>query len=326
VERDLDNLRAALTWARDHREVETGLRLAAGLGLFWQQTGRQSEGSHWFAELLALDASQAATRGNRSVAQSREVLAARAHSLVYAGDYALHRDEREEATTLFVDALETARAAGDSSAALLAQRFLGAIALRQGEIEHGKALIEESLALARHSGDVEMVLHVLLTSSYLLAAIGEGAQALVWAEEGQALAQRSGRPMQQAQANEVLALIAVQQGDLAQARTRVTAALKVCMGMGIKHASTLWVLALVAGRAGEYERAVQLLGASLAENERAGVVLGQRERAITDAAIAPTRMALGEGAWAAALAVGKALPFEEAVAAALEVESKGHAL
>jgi predicted ATPase/transcriptional regulator with XRE-family HTH domain len=326
MERDLDNLRAALAWARDHQDAETGLRLAAGLGLFWLQTGRQSEGSRWFAELLALDASQAATQGNGSVAHSREGLAARSHSLVYAGDYALQRGDGQGATALFRDALAAAHVAGDVAMAIVAQRFLGSLALRQGEAEHGKALIEKSLALARDSGDVDLVLHVLLTSSYVLAKLGEEAQAVAWAEEGQDLAHRCGRPTQQAQANEVLALIAVQRGDLARARTLVTAALKACLGMGIRHASTLWVVALVAGQEGQSERATRLLGASLAEYERAGIALSERERAITDAAMAPTRTALGEEAWAAALAVGKALPFEEAVAEALEEGSTGRAI
>jgi non-specific serine/threonine protein kinase len=326
VERDLDNLRAALAWACDDWEVEMGLRLAAGIGLFWLQTGRQSEGSRWLTKVLALDARQAAVRGNRGMPQSREALAARAYSLVYAGDYALDRGEWEEATTLFRGALEMAHAVGDVTAAVLAQRFLGAVALKQGETEHGKTLFEESLALARGSGDADLVLHVLLTSSYMLAALGEWEQVVAWAEEGHALAGRCGRPMQQAQANEVLALIAVQQGDLTQARTLATAALKACMRMGIKHASTLWVLSLVAGQAGQGERAPRLLGASLAEYRRAGIALSQRERAITDAAMAPSRTALGEEAWVAALAIGEALPFEEAVAEALEEGRKGHVL
>jgi predicted ATPase/transcriptional regulator with XRE-family HTH domain len=326
MERDLDNLRAALAWARDHREVEMGMRLAVGLGMFWLQTGRQSEGSRWFAELLALDESQAAVHGKRGVAQSREALAARAHFLVFAGDYALDRGEWEEATTLFRGALETARKASDVTATVLAQRFLGAIALKRGETEHGKAHFEESLVLARRSGDVDLLLHVLLTSSYALAAQGEWEQVVAWAEEGHALARRSRRPMQQAQANEVLALIAVQQGELTQARALAIAALKACLGIGIKRAGTLWVLALVAGQVGQGDRAPRLLGASLAEYERAGIVLSQRERAITDAAMAPSRAALGEEAWAAALAIGEALPFEEAVAMALEEGSTGRVL
>jgi hypothetical protein len=132
--------------------------------------------------------------------------------------------------------------------------------------------------------------------------------------------------MQQAQANEVLALIAVQRGDLTQARALATAALKACMRIGIKRAGTLWVLALVAGQVGQGDRAPRLLGASLAEYNRAGIVLGQREWAITDEIMASSRTALGEEAWAAALAIGKALPFEVAVAEALQDESTGHLL
>ena len=48
-----ENLRAALAWARDSGEGETGLRLAASLGLFWYVRGHYTEGRAWLEALLA---------------------------------------------------------------------------------------------------------------------------------------------------------------------------------------------------------------------------------------------------------------------------------
>ncbi len=59
LDREYDNLRAALRWARDggEQEQESGLRLAAALWRFWYVRGRQSEGRQWLEDLLAVGGS-----------------------------------------------------------------------------------------------------------------------------------------------------------------------------------------------------------------------------------------------------------------------------
>src|SRR5437867_1071258 len=54
LEREHDNLRAALRWALDRREVETALRLAAALPRFWFGHGYLSEGRRWLNEALSI--------------------------------------------------------------------------------------------------------------------------------------------------------------------------------------------------------------------------------------------------------------------------------
>jgi uncharacterized protein HemY len=50
---ELDNIRAALSWARAHREAELSLRLAAALGGFWYWGGHYGEASGWLEAALA---------------------------------------------------------------------------------------------------------------------------------------------------------------------------------------------------------------------------------------------------------------------------------
>jgi non-specific serine/threonine protein kinase len=57
VQREHDNIRAALAWARAGSEVELGLRLAASLTAFWYTIGNITEGRGWMEGLLALAAS-----------------------------------------------------------------------------------------------------------------------------------------------------------------------------------------------------------------------------------------------------------------------------
>jgi hypothetical protein len=54
VEREYDNLRAALGWLSNHGEVALGLRLAIAIDEFWVTRSLISEGRNWLEELLAM--------------------------------------------------------------------------------------------------------------------------------------------------------------------------------------------------------------------------------------------------------------------------------
>ena len=53
LEREHDNLRAALSWALDHEEVDLALRLGAALRWFWNLGGYYGEGRSWLEATLA---------------------------------------------------------------------------------------------------------------------------------------------------------------------------------------------------------------------------------------------------------------------------------
>src|SRR5262249_59536530 len=55
LDREYDNLRAVLQWARDGGDRTLGLQLATALRRFWQRRGSYSEGRVWLEELLARD-------------------------------------------------------------------------------------------------------------------------------------------------------------------------------------------------------------------------------------------------------------------------------
>jgi predicted ATPase/DNA-binding SARP family transcriptional activator len=54
VQADLDNLRAAMTWAVERQDSEQALFLAGNLGWFWWMAGAATEGAHWLCTALAV--------------------------------------------------------------------------------------------------------------------------------------------------------------------------------------------------------------------------------------------------------------------------------
>jgi hypothetical protein len=57
LEEELANLRLAMHWCKQNRQLEEGLRLASGLWRFWFSTGDWSLGRDWCQEMVDLSAS-----------------------------------------------------------------------------------------------------------------------------------------------------------------------------------------------------------------------------------------------------------------------------
>lgn len=80
----------------------------------------------------------------------------------------------------------------------------------------------------------------------------------------------------------------------------------------------LEISALLALTVGQMDRAARLLGAADALRETIGQPLSPSERAGVDVDVATVRTALGDDAFTAAWAVGRAMSLEEVIAYALE--------
>src|SRR5207245_2184429 len=107
LEREHDNLRAALAWSLgEGRDVDAALRLAGALFRFWQYRGYLSEGRGWLEDALALDHEQTG-RSARGRARAKALYCA-AWLLMTQGDFATARTYLDECYRL-------ARGAGDSS-------------------------------------------------------------------------------------------------------------------------------------------------------------------------------------------------------------------
>jgi predicted ATPase/transcriptional regulator with XRE-family HTH domain len=110
LEAERDNLRTALAWALEHRDLEIGVRLGAALWRFWSLHGYHGEGHEWLECLLALIATRDAAEERAILARlapfHAEMLRGAALSARRRGDYA-------RAAPLFEESLAIARTAGN---------------------------------------------------------------------------------------------------------------------------------------------------------------------------------------------------------------------
>ncbi len=170
LQRDHDNLRAALEWCvTAEGEAEMGLRLARALWQFWLLRGHYSDGRYWLESLLNVAPPNAPQRAE--VFLHACALAARRDASA-AGDladqgisaYLVHHDQRglvkalhlrgmiawlqfdyQRARSLFEDALARAVAAELSAEAALLTHSVGFMCWWQADLRQARVLMETSL-------------------------------------------------------------------------------------------------------------------------------------------------------------------------------------
>ncbi len=178
LEREHDNLRAALHWARESGRLVPAMRLAGALGRFWWMSGRLSEGRGWLEGLPAQ-------------AGSAEVVSAavRARVVTWAGVLAGSQGDYEQAAALHRASLALYQAMGDTGGSAESLHNLGVVAQHQGEYGRATSFIEESLALRRDLDDHAGMAESLSLLGLIAAWQGDNRRAEAALVEGLALYQ-----------------------------------------------------------------------------------------------------------------------------------------
>jgi predicted ATPase/class 3 adenylate cyclase len=157
LEREQDNLRAALRWTIDSEEPDLGLRLAGALWRFWWSHGL-SEGRRWLDELLHL--AERSGVGHSSVAEV----------LFGAGTLATEQGDPHRGEALLKQSLALFRGLSDRRGVAWSLIALGQAARAQGDSSRATALLEEALGLARDMDDG-------FATAWSLTALGQAARA-----------------------------------------------------------------------------------------------------------------------------------------------------
>ena len=216
LDREIDNIRAALSWAT-LADPALGLRIAAATALYWHTRGRLSEGRTTLEALLAggrVESPELRARAlwalglmlvavgelraarpivEEAVGRARDTgeagLQARALNLIAELDVMA---DPQAAKRSLDDAVALARTAGDAWCLASALGRLGAGALYRGDAAEAKVPLAESLEIARAAGD-EQATHRALGGLARVAAIeGDADEAVRLLGQSLSLSERLG--------------------------------------------------------------------------------------------------------------------------------------
>jgi tetratricopeptide (TPR) repeat protein len=194
------------------------------------------------------------------------------------------------------------------------------VAARQGDYRRAVALYEESLGLLRALGKRRGIAWSLNDLGLAACMQGDHARALALCEEALALSRELGAKWGIANSLNNLGTVVYRQGDYARVRALVEESLLLSRDIGARDlvATGLECLAWVAAAHGQPQQAAWLGGAAEELRQALGVPLLPEQRSCHDEVLQAMRAALGQAAFAAAWAEGRALPLEAAIASALE--------
>jgi predicted ATPase len=304
LDREHDNLLAALEWIVEHGEVDVILRLAAALAPYWEGRGYLSEGRRW------LDAALSASRVGPV---SRE---ARLRALVAAGELAQWHGALGDAETLQVEGLALARYLGDrrSEAELLGS--LSAVYRRQGVLDRALSLSEASLRLSREVGDTPRVAFALLNLGMALQLQGAATRAAPVLKESVHLYRQLADVRWGAIALTLWGWAIFDAGDPDRAAPLLLEGVYALRAVGDQGFIVvgLKTLAGIACARGEPRRAAEWFAAADALRARLGVRLAPRDRAIRQSFLASVRERLTASDLAAASVAGGVLSLDQVLA------------
>jgi len=347
LETECDNLRAVIEWALSADVADMAVRLAAALSPFWDVCGYWSEGRRWFDSIVGKMNGVVAAANMATLYQRAGLLAWN------QGDYeqarrlseqslVLYREQDDrsgiaealntlawvernqghygKAVALFEESLSLCYSLNSTLASAAALHDLGWAVQSQGEDERARLLFEESLALHQKIGNTRGSARSLNGMGDVARCQGNYVDAARLYTESLALHRELGSKSGIALALHNLAWAAQYQGDPQLAEESFLESLALSREIANKEGIALCIagLASVAKTRGQFVPAVRLMGAAEVLRESIGMVLDSAERMEYARTIDSTRAMLGEHAFAAAWAAGRAMTLEQAIADALD--------
>jgi len=180
LDREYDNLRAALEWCQETGAIESGLRLSTELWRFWLMRGYLPEGRHRLNVFLQATTAEAIPP------------IVRARALEGACVLATRQKDFTDATVLANEALALGQQLDDREIVGSASISLAEVAYAQGNIPHAIELLENSLNLRRALGDTRGTASLLNNLGNIALQQGKFSRAAILFEESLSLFQQEG--------------------------------------------------------------------------------------------------------------------------------------
>lgn len=346
LEREHDNLRAALEWG----EQPVRVRLAGSMWWFWYVRGYYSEGRKRLADVLAGDEVQvrnaarakalnaggvlACSQGDYAAASTlhEEALAIQwelgnrkgvASTLNGMGSVAKDKGDYAAAHALYEESLGLQHELGDTAGVATSLNNLGIIAYVQGDYPAARLRYVESLSLQRELGNKRGIAYSLLNLGLVASHQEDIAGAVTQIAESLALFREMGNKEGIAYTLNSIGNVLSFQGDWDAARACLNESLTLWREMGDKRriALSLETFAALAYMQKLSARGARLWGAAEALREVVGAPMTPSDRTLYDQQVAKARASLSENVFAADWGEGRAMTMEQAIALALEENS-----
>jgi tetratricopeptide (TPR) repeat protein len=350
LEKEIDNIRAALEWAPD-ANVAAGMRLVSALLWFWHIRGGKSEGIDWLERVLSAEAhdhdrfplspTRALIRGkalnavgsllimhgnaDRAFELSEQSLKLHeelgpsgrqgvAHALWNLAQGASYHEDFERSRELTERSLLLFREAGDKFGVAQCLDHLGSYALIRGDFVQSKQIWEEDLALRREIGDKDGIAWSLSLLGNLALWQGDFEEAMALYTGSQDAFREIGNKWAVSMALSGMGSVMLAQGKFEQAAKLYEEALAYGRDTGDQNtiAGRRYDMARVAWSRGDYEQAAKMYEETLMIVRKLG----------NKGAIAGTLYDLGSVAWVQGKIDLASRRFEESLAIGREIEGQ----
>jgi predicted ATPase len=305
LEREVDNLRAALDWLEVSRDGQRAMRLAGAVSEFWCGKEHVPEGRRRLESALQLDQHPTAARA--------KALTGAAHMARDSGDYSTARIRAEEALALH-------RMLGDAWGTAHSLLWLGCAVADEREFRAARRLFDESGALFGELGDERYALFATRMVAWMHNELGDRKRARAVHEENLERARGLHDRGLEATTLGALASYAVDEGRVDDARSLSTQSLRIYAELGSRSgiAQQLFRCAGALAIAGKAGAATRLLSCAEALHEDLGMGVMPHLVAENKITLAAIRGHLDDAAFAEACEEGRSLTADEAVKLALD--------
>ncbi len=305
LEREHENIRAALDRLEASGETELALQLAGAVSRFWYLRGHFAEGRRRLESLLPANASPTAARAR--ALNGAAVMAAN------SGDIATARLRAEEALAIH-------RALDDAWGTAYSVYMLGFMACEEGDFSAAKPLFEESLRAFRELDDEHYTLLATDALSWTYEELGDRERRRALLEDVLRRARAQSNEGVVALALGQLASYARDEGRIQDALSMLKESLRIDRDLGNRGGiyENLCRFARALAVAGRAEPAALLLSGSEALREEIGANISWVAK-MKEETLATLRPQLDEAALAELWEQGRNLSLDDAVALALDL-------
>ncbi|MEO8285913.1 MAG: tetratricopeptide repeat protein [Chloroflexota bacterium] len=261
LERDLANLRAALTWAHGAGDegIDISARMCAALSRFWLRRGHWTEGRRWIDETLAL-----LEKSRDSLAAPEQAKARRekhARMLHMAGAMAYRQGDYHTANAHLRASIDLWRNISDRPGNLAeVLQDVGTLAILRDEYGRARETLTEALEIHRRSGSKQGISQILTMLGFEAMAKGDFDRSSALLHEALEIFREMGDRWGILRVQQHIAVLARNMGDFALAQRLLEENLATSTELDNKSgiAASLGELGMLALAQGHHEKAATL--------------------------------------------------------------------